>query len=667
MEDIIEQRIEYLRQELNRHNYLYYVKNQPEISDAEYDRLFQELVGLESQHLELVTPDSPTQKVGAPPAKEFPIVEHTAPMLSLDSLMQPAEVEEFDRRVKRLTGETGIEYVAEPKFDGLSVEVIYENGILVRGDTRGDGVRGENVTQNIKTIRSLPLSLRREMPIPSFIAVRGEVILSVSGFKELNKRLTELGKEAFANPRNAASGSLRQLDSKITASRPLDIFFYDVLYLEDDNRFNFAEHWEILEMLPQWGLKVYPDIAKCASIGEAMAYHKRLEQQRDSLDFEIDGAVIKLNSLALRRKVGERSRSPRWAVAYKFEPRLGETVVEDIVPSVGRTGALTPLALLKPVDVSGVTISRATLHNMDIIRKLGVRIGDRVRVIRAGDVIPEVTEVNQAARTGHEREFSMPERCPACNSPVAKIGAYYFCTAGLACQAQLKYSIQHYASKNAMDIDGLGEKIAERLVDNGLVRSVDQLYSLKKEDLLGLEGFADKSAENLLRAIAESRHRSLARFIYALGIPHIGRHMADVLAEHLNSVEELSRQSEEQLRQIPQVGPEMAKAVTRFFANPDNQQLLQRLTRKGVKPEKRAKATQNMLQGQKFVFTGTLSQMSRKAAEALVERLGGKAISSVSHETDYVVAGENPGSKLDTAQRLGVKVISEADFLRLVG
>jgi DNA ligase (NAD+) len=657
--------IERLRDEIRQHNYLYYVKSQPQITDEQYDRLMRKLLDLEARFPELLTPDSPSQRVGAPPAEEFSNVEHTAPMLSLDSGLSEDEITEFDRRMKRLLDSEQVEYVVEPKLDGVSVEVIYEAGRLVQGSTRGDGYRGEDVTLNLKTIKAVPLVLRKHKDLPRRLAVRGEVMMSIPGFERLNKQLAETGQPMFANPRNAASGSIRQLDSKITASRPLDIFFYNILAQEGG--VEFQKHTEILHILPEWGLKVNPLIRKCRCIDEAIEFHHDLEQQRDRLDYEIDGVVIKLNNLAEREKLGTRSRSPRWAVAYKFEPRKGETRLEDIVVQVGRTGILTPVALLRPVDVGGVTISRATLHNMDYIQGLGVKIGDRVKVERAGDVIPAVVEVDKSARTGNERDFQLPDKCPACGSTVVQEGAYRMCSAGLSCPAQLKESIKHYASKHAMDIDGLGKKIVDKLVDEKIIGSVADLYGLTEDKLISLEGFAEKSARNILQAVEASKNRSLARFIYALGIRNVGRHLADVLARQFGSLERLMQADVDSLMQVNEIGPEVAQSVVRFFAHQRNRELIQQLIERGVNIEQKTAPTRDIFQGKKFVFTGALSKLTRTQAQEVVQNLGGRATASVSKTTDYVVAGENPGSKLTEAEKLGVKIISEDEFLNLAG
>jgi DNA ligase (NAD+) len=657
------ERIEQLREEIRQHNYLYYVKSQPKITDEQYDILLRELIDLERQFPELITSDSPSQRVGAPPAEEFVSVEHTTPLLSLDSALKQEEIAEFDRRMRRLLGHEQIKYVVEPKLDGVSVELIYEAGRLMRGSTRGDGYRGEDVTQNLKTIRALPLTLRKQKDLPQMLAVRGEVMISIPGFEKLNNELAKAGHPMFANPRNAASGSIRQLNSAVTASRPLDIFFYDILSRTGGKE--FTEHWDVLQTLPDWGLKVNPLIKKCRDIEEAIEFHQRLERQRDSLEYEIDGVVIKLNELAERQRLGAKSRSPRWAVAYKFEPRKGETLVDDIVVQVGRTGILTPVALLRPVDVGGVTISRATLHNQDYIHKLGVKIGDRVKIERAGDVIPQVAQVDEKARQGAERDFFMPERCPVCESRVVRKGAYIMCSAGISCPAQLKESIRHFASKHAMDIDGLGKKIVDKLVDEGIIKSVADLYALTEEKLIPLEGFAEKAARNMVWAIRDSKERSLARFIYALGIRNVGRHLADVLAREFGSIDRLAQADAVALQQVNEVGPEVAQCVREFFNNRRNRELIEELMKRGVRIEQTETLVRDTLRGKRFVFTGALSKLTRARAQEIVEQLGGRAVSSVSRTTDFVVAGENPGSKLNEAQRLGVKVISEEEFLKL--
>ncbi|RLF27330.1 MAG: DNA ligase (NAD(+)) LigA [Thermoplasmata archaeon] len=658
-------RIEELRKLIRHHDYLYYVLNKPEISDAEYDKLMLELKELEEKYPEFITPDSPTQRVGGFPAEEFKTVTHTKPMLSLDSAFTEEDIRRFDERVKRELGVESVEYVAEPKLDGLSVELVYENGVFVRGSTRGDGVNGEDVTENLKTIRAVPLRLREGRGVPSLLAVRGEVIMHIDDFEELNKQLIERGEEPLANPRNAAAGSLRRLDPRETAERPLDIFFYEILNIEG---VEVDTQWDALNLLREWGLKVNRLIEKCRNIDDAIKYHGWMAEKREKLSYEIDGVVIKVDRLEYHEKLGIKARSPRWAIAYKFPPREEETEIVDIVVQVGRTGALTPVALLKPVDVTGVTVSRATLHNQDFIDQMDVRIGDKVKVARAGDVIPEVVKVLKEKRTGKEKKFHIPSRCPVCGSKVVKEGAFYRCTGGLACIAQLKRSIAHYASKGAMDIEGLGRKNVDLLVDSGLVRRLSDLYTLKKEDLLSLPRFAEKSAENLIEGIEKSKNQNLARFIYALGIPNVGEHMARVLAEHFKSLDNLMKASVEDLTSIHEVGPETAESIVSFFREKTNRDEIERMKKLGVKATvERVEKKKGLLDDKVFVFTGALKSFSREEAKSLVEELGGRAASSVSRNVDFVVVGENPGSKYDKAKKLGLKIIDEEEFKKMVG
>ncbi|HHF58753.1 MAG TPA: NAD-dependent DNA ligase LigA, partial [Thermoplasmatales archaeon] len=635
-------------------------------SDAEYDKLMRELQQLEEMYPELITPDSPTQRVGAPPAEEFKTVAHLKPMLSLDNAFNEEEMRRFDERIKRELGKENVIYTAEPKLDGLSVELVYENGVFVRGSTRGDGYNGEDVTENLKTIRAVPLRLREgKYGIPRLLAVRGEVIMHIHDFEELNKKLIERGEEPLANPRNAAAGSLRRLDPKETAERPLDIFFYEIMVVEG---LKINTQWEALEHLREWGLKTNPLVKRCKNIDEVIEYYNEMKEKREQLSYEIDGIVVKVDNLEDQEKLGIKARSPRWAIAYKFPPREKITQVMDIIVQVGRTGTLTPVALLKPVDVSGVTVSRATLHNFDYIREKDVRIGDWVKVIRAGDVIPEVVEVIKEKRTGKEKIFQMPDKCPVCGSHVVREGAYYRCTGGLSCPAQLKRSIAHYASKGAMDIEGLGPKIVDLLVDKGLVKRISDLYKLTIPDLLRLPGFALKSAKNLIESIEKSKERSLDRFIYALGIPNVGEHMAKVLAERFKTLDNLMNAREIELLAIPEVGPETAKSIVDFFREPKNREEIQRLKELGVKATfEKMEKKEGILKGKVFVFTGALKSFTREEAKRIVEELGGRAVSNVSRNVDYVVVGENPGSKYERAKQLGLKIINEEEFKKLIG
>ena len=656
-------RIEELRELIRYHNYRYYVLDSPEISDAEYDRLFRELQELEEKFPEFVTPDSPTQRVGAQPAEEFGTVPHTIPMLSLDNAMDEEEVREFDERVKRFLGtDEDIEYVAEPKLDGLGVELVYERGRLVVGSTRGDGFVGEDVTQNLRTIRAVPLVLLGDPP--ERLEVRGEVIMHIEDFRELNRRRAEEGEPPFANPRNAAAGSVRQLDPRITASRPLDIFFYGVGQVVGRE---FSTHWEVLQALRSWGLRTNPLNRLCRNVDEAVDYYRELLKIREELPYEADGIVIKVNRLDLQRRLGEKARSPRWAIAYKFPPRQATTVIKDIVVQVGRTGVLTPVAIMEPVHVGGVEVKRATLHNQDEIDKKDIRIGDTVIVQRAGDVIPEVVAVVKERRTGKERPFRMPERCPVCGAKVVRLPdeAAHRCT-NSACPAQVKERIRYFASKNAMDIEGLGVKLVAQLVDRGLVKDVGDLYFLTKEQLASLDRMAEKSAENLLEALERSKEREPARVLCALGIRHVGEHVARVLMDHFGSIDRLAEASADELESVPGIGPEVAGSVVDFFSHEENMRVLEKLKRAGLKFEVEKEAARP-LSGKKFVFTGTLSSMTRSEAEELIRKLGGEASSSVSRRTDYVVVGENPGSKLERARQLGVKTITEEEFLRMVG
>jgi DNA ligase (NAD+) len=658
-------RIEELRKQIERHNYLYYVLDQPEISDEAYDKLMEELEQLEEKFPEFLTPDSPTQKVGAPPLEKFRTVKHTIPMLSIDTASKE-EVIRFDERVKRELGVLEVEYVAEPKFDGLSIELVYEDGKLIRGATRGDGMNGEDVTENTKTIRAVPLKLREsELPAPKMLAIGGEAILNIKDFENLNKEKMMKGEIPFANPRNAAAGSLRHLNSKETARVPLDIFFYRLMLFEGNKPKSFKTQWEVLQTLPKWGLKVNKEIKLCKNIREAIEYHDQMEAKREDLPYEIDGVVIKVNRLEWEEKLGMKARSPRWAVAYKFPPRKEESQIVDIAVQVGRTGTLTPIALLKPVNVGGVTVSRATLHNQDFIDQMDVRIGDRVRVGRAGDVIPEVIEVLKSKREGNEKKFHIPDRCPVCNSKVIKEGAYYRCAGGFACQAQVRRGIIHFASKGAMDIEGLGKKIVDLLVDEGLVKSISDIYMLKKEQLLGLPRFAEKSAKKLIDAIEESKGMDLDRFIYALGIPEVGEHVAKLLAGKFGSIERLVQANESDLLEINEIGPEIAKEVVKFFREKRNLEEIDRLLKLGVKPAS-IKPRRGKFEGKTFVFTGSLEKFTREEAKRLVEAEGGKVTSSVSKKTDWVVTGGSPGSKYENARRLGLKIIDEAEFERML-
>ena len=656
-----------LRGEINRHNYLYYVLDSPEVPDAEYDRLMRRLEELEAAFPDLVTPDSPTQRVGALPAAAFGTIKHTIPMISLANALTRDEALEFDARVKRHLGlgpEDKIEYVGEPKMDGLAVELIYEDGVFIKGSTRGDGVVGEDVTQNLKTVRSIPLRLTKNAP--RLLEARGEVFLPLDAFRKINREREERGEPLFANPRNAAAGSLRQLDPRVTAARPLDIFCYGLGVVEGASP---STHLESLELLKKSGLRVNPFVKLLAGIEAAIEYHDELEARRDSLNYELDGAVLKVNSLELQKRLGAVTRSPRWAIAYKFVPKQESTRVIRIEVGVGRTGALTPVAILEPVFVGGVTIERATLHNLDEVERKDVRPGDTVIVQRAGDVIPEVLSVIMDKRPSGAEPFRMPSACPRCGSAVDRAGAIHYCTGGLLCPAQLKESIRHFASKRAMDIEGLGDKHIEQFIEAGLLKDVADIYAcLSAESLKDLAKWKDKSIANLLGGIEKSRHPALERLIYALGIKGVGEHMARLLAKRFGSIEKLMEMDEQGLLSVHEIGPETARSIVDFFSEPHNLKVMEKLKAAGVVfPVEEGAASIGALSGKVFLFTGALTSFTRDEAKELVESLGGEAASSVSKRVDFVVAGEEAGSKYAKAKELGLRILNEEEFRKMVG
>ncbi len=660
-----------LREEIERHDHRYYVLDDPEIADAEYDRLFRDLEAIEAAYPALRDSASPTQRVGHAPLEKFEPARHRTPMLSLANAETAEEVREFDARIRRfLSREEEIRYTAEPKVDGLAVELVYEEGVFARGATRGDGNVGEDVTQNLRTVRSLPLRLRGRgrRPVPDRIAVRAEVYMSSGDFEALNRERLDRGEPAFANPRNATAGSIRQLDSRITARRPLDLFCYGIGEIVGPR---FTTQWEILETLPEWGLRVNPLAERCAGIEEAIAYFERLASKRDTLPYEIDGAVIKVDEIRLQEDLGAIARSPRWAVACKFPPRQATTRIREIEVSVGRTGALTPVAHLDPVSIGGTTVRRATLHNQDEIERKDIRIGDRVLVQRAGDVIPEVVKVIESRREGSERKFDFPDRCPECQGVVERSegDAVAYCV-NSQCPAQVKERIRHFASKRAMDIDGLGEKIVGLLSSEGLIANVADLYDLSVAQLAPLERLGEKSAQNLVEAIAQSRHRSLARFIHALGIRHVGEQTARILAESFGTLEALAEADAERLTGVEGIGPEIAGSLRNFFREEGNLHLIARLRERGAVPrsaERGAVSTGGPLAGKSFVFTGNLASMTREEAARAVRGQGGRVTSAVSKKTDYVVVGADPGAKAARAEKLGIAVLDEEAFLKRLG
>ncbi|MEB4592768.1 NAD-dependent DNA ligase LigA [Candidatus Thiothrix sp. Deng01] len=666
----ITQQIEKLREQLRYHNHRYYVLDDPEVPDAEYDRLFRELQALETEHPELVTADSPTQRVGGTPLSEFGEVRHAIPMLSLGNVFSDEELLAFDKRIHdRLKSDAEIEFAAEPKLDGLAISLLYENGVFTRAATRGDGETGEDVTQNVRTIEAIPLRLMGE-GWPQVLEVRGEIYMPKAGFNALNERLRKEGTKTFVNPRNAAAGSLRQLDSRITAQRPLTIFCYAVGLVEGGAMPD--THYAMLQQLAAWGFRVCPDIRLVQGAQGCLEYYRNTGARRESLPYDIDGVVYKVNSIALQQALGFVSRAPRWATAHKFPAQEEITVLEDVEFQVGRTGALTPVARLKPVFVGGVTVSNATLHNMDEIERKDVRIGDSVIVRRAGDVIPEVARVILERRPPDSRQIEMPTHCPVCGSDVQRPEgeAVFRCTGGLYCPAQVKEAIKHFASRKAMNIDGLGDKLVEQFFEQGLIRHVDDLYRLieKKEQIAALERMGEKSAENLVNALEKSKSTTLERFIFGLGIREVGEATAKALARHFGSLEALQSANEETLKRVPDVGPVVAANIAQFFQETHNRDTIQQLRELGVHwQDYAAKPLEALpLAGKTYVITGTLSR-SRDEIKADLESLGAKVAGSVSKKTTALIAGENAGSKLEKAQNFGVEVIGEDGLSALLG
>jgi DNA ligase (NAD+) len=659
-------RIADLRREIAHHDYLYYVRDAPELSDQAYDDLFRELKELEERFPELLVPDSPTQRVAGAPRDGFATAEHLAPMLSLDSDPDRAQVERFDERLRKTLESRGaIDYVLEPKLDGASVELVYEEGVLVRASTRGDGIRGENITENVRTIPAVPLLLRsQDRSIPPLLSLRGEVIMRIGAFERLNERLLGGGREPFANPRNAAAGALRQLDPRITAERPLDIYLYDILFGEVPN---LRSQWEVLTALREWGLRVNDLPERTSTVDGIEEYHRRLVEDRDDIDYEIDGVVVKLDDLELREEIGATSHHPRWAFAFKFPPRKEVTRVIRILPSVGRTGVVTPVAMLRPVELGGVTVGRATLHNREEVARKDIREGDRVRVQRAGDVIPQVVERVTEPGRKRSRRFAMPEVCPSCGTRLIERGPFSVCPNSFDCPAQLVGRLFHFGSRPALDIEGLGEETAKLLVTEGLVSHLPDLFDLEVEQLVGLEGFAEKSATNLVAAIRGSSPVELHRFLFALGIPEVGVSVARDLATHFRSLEALASADEEGLAEVSGVGPKVADLIVAFFGEPRNVKILDDLLDGRIEVQSAETTTEGgTLEDLRFVFSGRLETMNRGAAKQLVESAGGRVTGSVSTATHYLVAGENPGSKLDKARKAGVEILDEEAFLGLL-
>src|SRR3954466_12073842 len=662
-------RVEKLREEIRRHEHLYYVLDAPQISDAEFDRLMQELKRLEAEHPELVAPDSPSQRVGGKPREGFVKVEHSRPMLSLDNAYNEEELRAWERRVHELSGRNDVEYVCELKLDGMSLELTYAGGQLDRGVTRGDGYVGEDVTTNVRTIRSVPLSVPKDVlkkaGIPSDFEVRGEVVMPLAGFERMNEDRERQNLAKFANPRNAAAGTIRVLEPNIVAQRRLDYYAY---FLLRQGRTIFERHSQSLEALTAAGFKVNPNWAKVKDIDGVLAFLRKWEAQREKLGYEIAGVVIKIDRIALQDEWGFTGKAPRWAIAYKYAARAGVTQIEDVLVQVGRTGKLTPVAALKPVFIGGTTVSRATLHNMDEIERLGVKIGDWVTVERGGDVIPKVVNVldDKQHPRGH-KSFHMPERCPVCGGHVVRAEgeADHRCV-NQKCPAKLRETVLHFASRGVMNIDGMGDALVTQLTDRGVVKDIADIYKLTKTHLLSLERMGDKSAENVLREIENSKKLPLERVIYGLGIRFVGERTAQFLAEHFGDLVALEKAGEEELQQVEEVGPRIAKSIVEFFAEPKNRELVEELRAAGLTLKGKKKERGTKLAGKTFVLTGTLANYSRDEAKKLIEDAGGKVAGSVSKKTDYVVAGADAGSKLDKAKQLGVAVVDESGMEALL-
>jgi len=659
---------EELRERIRRHEYLYYVEDAPEISDAAFDRLMNRLKEIEAAHPELVTPDSPAVRVGGTPREGFTTVRHARPMLSLDNAFSYDALRDWDRRVREGSGRGDIEYIAEHKFDGLSISLQYEDGVLVRGVTRGDGTTGEDVTPNVRTVRSIPLRMddaaMKKLKLPKSFEARGEILMTRKAFEALNRQQEEAGGKIFVNARNSAAGSLRVLDPSITAQRKLDFFAY---YLYVDGKAPFAKHSDSLEALKKLHFRASDDWKLCDGIDTVIKYCEAWDAKREKLAYEIDGVVIKVNSTPLQNELGFTAKAPRWAIAFKYPARQETTVVNDIIVQVGRTGTLTPVAVLEPVQVGGVTVSRSTLHNMDEIERLGLQIGDTVLIERAGEVIPHVLKV---VKEGKNRcAFRMPTKCPECGSAIHKAeGEVAYRCVNAACPAKRKESLLHFAGRHAMDIDGLGEKIVDQLVDKGLVKDIADLYSLKLDQVADLERMAEKSAQNLLDEIVASKKQPLSRLIYALGMRFVGERTGQLLAENFGSLEELEEAKAEDLEKVTEVGPKVSESIVEFFSEPANRKLIKKLHAAGVRPtaEKREIKSQKFA-GKSFVFTGALEHRSREEAGEMVLQHGGKLSGSVSKKTDYVVVGADPGSKYDKAKELGVTILTESEFEKLIG
>ncbi|MCD4721251.1 MAG: NAD-dependent DNA ligase LigA [Desulfobacula sp.] len=667
--DQIKKEARRLQKELTGHSYQYHVLDEPVISDVEYDYMLKRLIEIEEKFPRFSTPDSPTQRVGAPPLSGFEQAIHSVPMLSLDNAFIDQDVLDFHKRIVKKLNQEDVLYIVEPKLDGVAVELKYENGILVQASTRGDGVTGEVITQNVRTIRSVPLKLHEgKLKAPSLLEVRGEVIITRSDFNRLNNTRLENEQNVFANPRNAAAGSLRQLDSKITATRPLDIFVYGTGLVQG---ISFQNQSQMLEALKDFGFPVNSHIKAGITIDKVLKFYKELEALREDLAYEIDGMVIKVNDTRLQRQLGEKIKSPRWAIAYKFPAMQKTTTIKDIIIQVGRTGVLTPVAILEPVNIGGVMVSRATLHNEDEIKRKDIRIGDKALVMRAGDVIPKVVKIIESQRKGNEVSFKMPVHCPVCHSKIQKTKldkSHINKCVNASCQAQLKERIKHFVSKKAFDIEGLGKKIVDQLVNEGMLKSFADVFLLEKEKLAGLDRMAEKSATNLIQSIEKSKNISLRRFVYALGIDHTGENAAKLISERFSTLNGIMETSEEILIEIKGIGPETGAAVTQFFSNLENKIIIKNITRSDViiTNDQPSESHDNPFNNKRIVLTGTLLTLTRSEAKKQLEKLGAGVTSGISSKTDFLIAGEKAGSKLEKAQKLGIEILDETRFTALL-
>ncbi|MFW6148268.1 MAG: NAD-dependent DNA ligase LigA [Atribacterota bacterium] len=660
----IREKIEELRDIIRKHNYHYYVLDKPIISDYEYDSLMRRLIALEKKYPELITPDSPTQRVGAKPLEEFKTARHLVPMLSLSNAFTEQELLDFDQRLKKNISQQSFNYIVELKIDGLAIALVYKNGILKRGATRGDGFFGEDITQNLRTINSIPLKLRDSQNTGT-IEVYGEVYMDKDSFKKLNEERLNKGENLFANLRNAAAGSVRQLDPAITAKRQLDTFIYQATFPEGNH---FDTHMEVLNFLRDAGFKVNPNIKECQDIHQAIDYCKSWKNQKNSLNYEIDGMVIKVNQLKLREKLGSTSKSPRWAIAYKFPAEQMTTVIKDIIVGVGRTGALTPVAILEPVMISGSQVQRATLHNEDEIKRKDIRIGDTVLIQKAGEVIPEVVKVIKEKRSGKEKAFQMPDRCPVCGSKVVKLEEEVVSRCNnISCPAQVKERIKHFVSRPAMDIDGLGSALIDQLVDKKIIKDFADLYYLKKKDLIKLDRMAEKSSDNIIKAIEKSKEKPLPNLIFALGIRYVGNYAAKLLAKRIDNLLDLKDMGQEELIDIEEFGPKIAGSIIQFFQKKENIEIIRKLKEVGIKfTSQEKKKKKQPLKGTQFVLTGTLKNFTREEAKDNIEMSGGRVTGSVTKNTDYVVAGKDPGQKYQQAKKMKIKIIGEEDFIKML-